>query len=105
MMSDHMSMTSLNSVFLLPVLSVTVHVSSFAGSTSMLPKKVDNLRQFFGDFASADFGNVVLELGEDLGLGGTHVWGNSELGVQQCLNSSTRVSSHVSVLGEVGSWL
>ena len=58
-----------------------------------------------GGLANADLGNVVLELGEDLDLGGTHVWGNSGLVVQQCLNSGTRVSSHVSVLGEVGSWL
>ena len=96
-MSDHVSMISLNSVFLLPVLSVTVHSSSFTVSTSMLPKRVDNLRQFLGGLVSADLGNVFLELGEDLDLGGTHVWGNSELGVQQCLSSGTRVSSHVSV--------
>ena len=30
---------------------------------------VDGLRQFFGDLASADLGNVVLELVEDLDLG------------------------------------
>ena len=85
MMSDHVLMTSFNSVFLLPVLSVSVHSSSFTVSTSMFPKEVDNLRQFLGDLASADLGNVVLELGEDLDLEGTHVWGNSGLGVQQCL--------------------
>ena len=79
-------MTSFNSVFLLPVLSVTVHSSSSTVSSSMLPKQVDNLRQFLGDGASADLGNVVLELGEDLDLGGTHVWGNSELGVHQCFS-------------------
>jgi hypothetical protein len=82
MMSDHVSMISFNSVFLLPVLSVTVHSSSSTVSSSMLPKQVDNLRQFLGDLASADLGNVVLELGEDLDPGGTHVWGNSELVVQ-----------------------
>jgi hypothetical protein len=47
MMSDHVSMISFDSVFLLPVLSVTVHSSSFTVSSSMLPKKVDNLRQLF----------------------------------------------------------
>jgi hypothetical protein len=60
----------------------------------MLPKRVDNLRQFLGGLASADLGNVFLELGEDLDLGGTHVWGNSELCVQQCLNSGTQFPRH-----------
>ena len=57
----------------------------------------------------ADLGNVVLELGEDLDLEGARVWGNSGLRrtamSHSPLNSGPRVSSHVSVLEEVGSWL
>jgi hypothetical protein len=103
MMSDHVSMISFNSVFLLPVLSVTIHSSSFTVSTSMLPKRVDNLRQFLGGLVSADLGNVFLGLGEDLDLGGTHVWAILNYAYS---NVSTRaLSSHVTVPGEVGSWL
>jgi hypothetical protein len=57
---------------------------------------------------SADLGNFVLEHVEDLHLEGPRVGGKSGLGVKRCLgsllNSGLRVSLHVNLLGEVGSW-
>jgi hypothetical protein len=61
----------------------------------------------FGGLASADLGNIVLELVEDLCHGVTRVWGNSGLGVWQSLTAlSTRPlrQSLRRVLGEFSSW-
>ena len=96
MMSDHMLMTSSDAVF--------YNRSEQTSRSCLFPQSPRQCSQkrliicanCLGDLASADLGNVVLELGGDLDLGGTHVWGNSELGVQQCLTAlSTRALASV----------
>ena len=69
---------------LLPVLPVSTLSSSFTVSTSMFSKRL-MICANLGDLVSADLGNFVLELVEDLDPEGPCVGGKSGLGVSVVL--------------------